>query len=65
MIVSNIKTKTLVYESDGILDPHESYGDEAEEYFSDYIKEGYREAFIFNDYTGYEFYEEELEAKRI
>ena len=33
LIVSNIKTKTLVYESDGIWDPHESYGDEAEEYF--------------------------------
>ena len=59
LIVSNIKTETLVYESDGIWDPHQSYGDEAEEYFPDYIKEGYREAFIFKDYSGYGFYEKD------
>jgi tetratricopeptide (TPR) repeat protein len=59
LIFSNIKTKTLVYESDGIWDPHESYGNEAEEYFPDYIREGYREAYIFKDYTGYGFYEKD------
>jgi len=59
LILSNIKTTKIEYMSAGIWDPHETFGDEADEYYSDYIKEGYREEFIFKDYSGFGFYEEE------
>ena len=55
-ILSNIEVEGLDYESDGIWDPFEMFEDDAEEYFADYIKEGYRESFIFADYSGYGFY---------
>ena len=59
LILSNIKTAEIEYMSAGIWDPHETFGDEADEYYSDYIKAGYREEFIFKDYSGFGFYEEE------
>jgi tetratricopeptide (TPR) repeat protein len=58
-IPSNIKTEKLLYRDDGIWDPHDSFGDEADEYFADYIKEGYRMSYEFENYTGYGFYKEE------
>lgn len=61
LILSNIKTKPVEYDSMGIWDPHESYGDEAEEYFSDYIQEGYREEYVLKDYSGYGFYGEDTD----
>lgn len=36
--------------------PEESYGDEASDYFADYLQEEFRESFEFVDYTGYGFY---------
>ena len=43
----------------GLWDPRESFGDEAEEYFPEYLAEGLREEYIFKDYSGYGFYEED------
>ena len=59
LILSNIDVPALEYQSEGIWDPHESYGDEADEYFPDYIREGYREEIVFKDYSGYGFYKQD------
>ena len=57
--LSDIDIPALEYQSEGIWDPHESFGDEADEYYPEYIKEGYREEFVFKDYSGYGFYKED------
>lgn len=58
-IESNISIDGLDYESSGIWNPYEMFGDDAKEFFSDYINEGFRESFCFHDYSGYGFYEKD------
>lgn len=55
-IQENIDVPGHEYTAEGLWDPHDSFGDEAEEYFSDYLSEGLRELYIFKDYSGYGFY---------
>jgi hypothetical protein len=55
-ILENIDVPGLEFTSVGTWDPRSGYGEEAFEYFSDYLQEGLRESFEFNDYTGYGFY---------
>ncbi len=59
LINTNIKTEKISYKSDGIWNPYDSYGGEADEYFSDYINEGFRESFVLEDYSGYGFYKKD------
>ena len=52
----NLQVPPHKYISYGLWDPEESYGDEAPDYFADYLQEEFRESFEFEDYTGYGFY---------
>ena len=56
---AKLEAKGLEFESNGIWDPYETYGDEAKEYFPDYIQEQYRESYVFKDYSGYGFYKKD------
>ena len=55
-ILENIEMPKIKYTSEGLWDPNKAYGDKAEEYFPEYIKEGYREEIILKEYSGYGFY---------
>jgi len=55
-ILENIDVPGLEFTSIGIWNPRSGYDDGALEYFADYLREGLRESFEFNDYTGYGFY---------
>jgi hypothetical protein len=56
--LENLSVPALEHTNEGLWDPHESFGDEADEYFPEYLREGLREEFLFNDYSGYGFYAE-------
>ena len=58
-VLNNIDVPGHDYTVEGLWDPRESFGDEAEEYFPEYLAEGLREEYIFKDYSGYGFYEED------
>lgn len=56
-VETNIETEGLVLQEKGVWDPYQDYGkEEADEYYSDYIQEGLRNSYAFENYTGYGFY---------
>lgn len=56
-IVGNINIPGHDYKTLGLWDPRNSFGEEAFEYFPDYLAEGLRLEYVFKDYSGFGFYE--------
>ncbi len=55
-VIENIDAPGHEYDIEGLWDPRDSFGDEAEQYFPEYLAEGLRDYYVFKDYTGYGFY---------
>lgn len=55
-VENNIETEGLILQIEELWDPAEEYGEEAEEICPDYIREGLRHSYVFEDYTGSGFY---------
>jgi len=55
-VLEHINVPGHEFTVEGLWDPREFFGDDAEECFFDYLAEGLREEYVFNDYTGYGFY---------
>ena len=56
LVENNIGIDGLNLQIEKLWDPVEEYGEEAEEYCPGYIKEGLRHSYVFEDYSGFEFY---------